>query len=839
MNEPNRPDDFENDPGSGDMDREEMKDFEDQMSVGMEASPSSYQPEMSGSDDIERKAGRGGLRMFIGFMVVVVVGGIIAWMWYQQKSEYDKWDRKLAEAIKLPDGEFEAALRDILAKSDSSEILAQTCFELGEAKDATAVPLLIKMISRGGTVAKEAARALAKMGDKAKEGIEPIYAEMLKSEGVLKGELAWALCAMGDGRGFGPLLEAMSRKLVTPWSIPNFDADVIMRSGSTEQLIEMAGNNDPMLRILAAMELGFRKDKDVVPALAKLTKDEKNDVAKAAAISLGRITDDRAGIALVDMVKAKPNMRDDILLSIAQSVGAPGLEKLFEKTDPKGEADFRLKIVGKLKTLKDPRSKDFLMKIVNGEIEGSDDIRDQALWTLEILGDGRIAEKMYQKTKWEPVTEEKMPDAPARYRQNDQLRKIANGAAAWFGQVKPEGAAEYVLKIYNDNQPYSNTPECAQRVKVDIGPLLDAMGKVGDPRFCPIIEEYLDKDEKFFFQAAALALARAKCAGSVDTFLKRMVMTSKERKEGKFSPLEETRDWQMEDRLQERRNSIIAVKYLGDPKVVETLMEIVMDVTDDQELRREAATTIAYCADEKAMDDILAKVKDASIDVVARASLAQGLWQNPNEKAIEAMFEVLEKGGGYEIMKPASIVIGEAGNSANDAKLYKLLDDPDETKQRAAAMAILLSGSTARVEKVLEVLRGQESALIIRDWYENHPVFLTKQMFENKKIYRRLVIAKALMDTTRGKDQEILWPWKYMMERLRNGWEDGPGGLTGLDVRNLLADTVRKDAEYRQLAAFILAGMDERGYLLTLQAETGPQADVARGILQALSARAK
>jgi HEAT repeat protein len=826
MNEANNPDEIE----AGTDNQANSEDFQ--------PADDSFGGDWGGGTDEKVSSGNRG--MLIAFLLMAVVGGVVAVLWYQDKADYEKWEKEMETAVTLPDGEFEAALRGILEKCERKDILAQVAFELGNAKDKQAVELLVKAIPRGGLVGREAAKALAKIGKEGRAGIDAIFSQMEKSEELAKAEYAWALCSLGDDRGFGPLLEAIGKRVITTKSVPEFDPDVIVRIGTTERLVQMAESPDAMLRMYAAMELGFRTDKDVVPPLLKLVKEKNLDVAEAAAISLGRTTDERAGPALLETMKSKPALRDSILSAISQSVGAPGLEVIYKNVK---HPDEKYKILGKLKKLRDPRSKDLLFSILNEKFPGSDDksvkqsdeIHNQALWTLEDLGDPRIADRMFEKTNWEPISEEAIPDPTIRYRQDDMARKIANGIVEWFGKVQPEGVSDYLMKIYEANQPFSNTPECAQRVKVDIGPLMDAMGRSGDQRFCAIISPFLDLDEGFFFQAAGMSLARLQCKGALKDFVGRMKMTKEERKEERFSSLLESRDWQMEDRLQERRNSIMALKFLGSPEAGEELMGIVLDPDDDQELRREAAASLAYCADDKVMELIVEKLKDEEIDIVARAALVQGLWMKPSQAAIDAMFGILEGTGNFALVKPAAIVIGEAGDPANDERLNKLLDQQDEHRQRAALFAVLLGGNMKELSKVIELLGGQETKLVIREWYESHPVFLNKHIFESERIYRRLTNAKALSKETEGSTEEILWPWKYLMQRMKSGWADGPGGMSPLQIRELLAGTVRSSEQYRELAAQIISGLGERGYLLTLQAEDGPQHSVARDLLRVMN----
>ena len=788
----------------------------------------------------------GNRKAIVAFIIVLLLGVAGGVYWYKDDQDLEAWQKKVADAAALAKKGDNAGLRDILQQCTREKVLLDVVYTLGVSKDTASVPLLIKMLARGDAVSQEAAMALATIGGpESKAGADEIFKQLGPSKDVARAQYAWALCALGDERGMTPLLDAVGKTIANAKNIHGWDPAVIARMATTDRLIEMAGSPNEMIQFHAAQELGFRKDKDTVPALIKLLGSTGRNVVVEAAVALGRSTDERARKAIVEKLRGDAGLVDLILTTVSMSVGSPGLEVIY---DGMTDVDVKFKIVGRLKELKDPRSKDFLVKVLNEKLPevtpkeklDADNIHNQALWTLEDLGDPRIADKMFEKTEWLAMTEEQIPDPATRYRQDDMTRRLANGIPSWFARVKPPGFGDYLQKIYDANAPYSNTPECAKRVKVDIGPLMDAMGRCGDQRFCSVIKPFLDQDEKFHFQAASLAIGRLKCPDAAKEFSKRMAMTAKERKDESFSTSIETREFSMETRLQERRNSIIACRYLNDPKTADAMMLIALDPKDDPELRTEAGISLAFISDEKVLTKILDKVKDTTAELGARTLLLEGLAYNPTPAAVEVAFGVLEKENDADLVRAAALVIGEDADPANDDRLNKLLDDSDENRRRAAIYAVLLGGGTQRIDKVAElVLSGPETGLLLSQYYGDRPVLLTSTMFEKKRILRRLAVAQALMKAGEAKGGDLSWAWKRLIDRLKNGWDMSPGSLNQREIRDLIADAVRNDAAYRELAAETLVGLAERGTLLALQAEDGPQAAVARAALERWTGGAK
>ena len=140
------------------------------------------------------------------------------------------------------------------------------------------------------------------------------------------------------------------------------------------------------------------------------------------------------------------------------------------------------------------------------------------------------------------------------------------------------------------------------------------------------------------------------------------------------------------------------------------------------------------------------------------------------------------------------------------------------------------------MDKFVANLSDRETALIVRDRYERHPVYLTKDFFESGRFFVRLEAALALKERSIG-GEEILWPWKHLVERLKKGYE-GPDGISALEIRQILYETVKSgDEKKARLAAMTINAMDEKGFMLALAAEEGAVGDMVQELIRTQGSR--
>jgi HEAT repeat protein len=257
-------------------------------------------------------------------------------------------------------------------------------------------------------------------------------------------------------------------------------------------------------------------------------------------------------------------------------------------------------------------------------------------------------------------------------------------------------------------------------------------------------------------------------------------------------------------------------------------MKVIDDTTDEPRLREAAGVALGYVLPEDKLVKVLEKVRQADLDPRTRALYVQALWQTRTHEVADALVTLLEGPAlPQEMSTYVGVAIGEAGDPGVDARLVALLDKPEA--RRTAALAVLLAGTAAGVEKVLQIFKDDSETLdITQQRYQVFEPFLTREAFTSGRIYRRLMAASAL----RPGDSGRTWAWDRMIERLKAGWSDGPEGVYPREIRALLAEAVRQDAALRDVALDVLIGMNEQGVLLSLEADGGAIRDAVRAATQ-------
>jgi HEAT repeat protein len=748
----------------------------------MDPSPFDQAPQVplgSLDDDLKsmkKSGGKGPLIVVVVLVLAGIIGAAAFFMGGQTEARWDDYDA----AMRLTDpGQRAAKMRDIASSDAHPDVRQQAILELRDLRDAAAVPLLIDALDEAGPIRRSAAQALNAIGspaaDRAKEKLYDVLDDTDETDRLW---VAWALARLGDARSFDALLEEWKAGRVQ--NMPDYDPQIVSKLAGPDRLVKLVNDPDMAVRQFVAMQLGEIGGAGVVDPLIRLVNDGKAPVAQAAAAALGRTNDPRAAEPLAKAVQDRPEIRDALLDALKTAAGAPGLAQALNGTH---DITLRYTVSMLIADLHDPRAGDALFAELGRTDAKEVRNRKVLLKGLRELGDTRIVPMLIEDT-------------------NSADDEIQSNAVDALGEIGGDAAAARLLEMF-------------KTTKGRPGTVMRNMGRACKAEEAgPLVAKVLRGDD---INAAAWALGRMHYLKAIPEFAKIM-----KRPPGIDYTTPEVEN---EKSFMDRMGIIRGTAQLGADAadLADDLAAVVDDTTDDQRLREEASLTLGYTIDDEGVTKALEIVKNATADPRTRALYALALGTRRTHELADQLMTVLEGPTVPENLRlPLAIAIGEAADPALDERLVALLEKQEV--RTAAAFALLLGGGPSTTAKLLEAFKSDRETLdMVQANYTSHPLYLTAETFDQPWLWRRIAQAEALR---RG---ERSWAWDYVMERLKAGWADGPGGLYPRQVRAGLAQVVRgQDADRRRLAAIALAGMGETGQLLALEAEGGEIREAVR-----------
>lgn len=783
----------------------------------------------SGIDDVRPPPKRGWVWLII---VLLVLGGGAAggYYLYSRNQETLAIEGLMESATDLPPEEQAAAYRKVLSSAVHDSFRTDAARRLGALGDQEAIPILLASVTDSGEVSQAAAESLGRMNHAGKlaqgdvnQARDRIFPQMEKAQGMAKTQFAFALALLQDQRCIEPLLQGYMESDQAR-AIEGLNAHLVAQFAGADKLVELTRSDDPAVRMFAAQALGEKRAPTGADALVALLGDSNRSVVQAAAESLAKVDSNRAGPELIRLMQKAPDLQGSLVVALRDSVGAPGLQPIYENT-----ADWQLKLrliqhvrappppgrevpADVPRGIGDPRGGDMCYHFYTN-FEGPREHQEMGLWCLEELGDSRAAEGLF-KVAAEPFD----PDRDSII--DDSIKSI--------GYLKLPGAEEFLLDLLKQGKGRPAT-------------ILNALGRVGadDPTLGTKVERFTHCPEADVLSGGACDRETAlKVLGRIHWpgALKLMTETAARHPDDKVATRIESRDVWQEFRLRDRIAALEGLANLGDPAAAETLMTILEDTEDDPEIRRDAGRALAYSMSDEVIPTVLAKIRDDAVDPETRKFYVHALWHRPNQEAVDALFRMLESTASHPgLLLAAGLALGEAGEGMLDqARLRALLDRDDTDHLVPACLAAMMSGDDETLRSLLRVFENQQGVEAqVRDRFagdQGHPLYLTPDLFESGRLYRRLYNAAFLRDANESAHG---WAWQYLTGRMLVGTVSWPNGMSVFEVVTHLAEDVRHDdnPEWQRIAALALLRMGYRGYVLMLAAEEGPHAEIARRVL--------
>lgn len=735
----------------------------------------------------------------------------------------------------LPPEQLASQVRDIYARyRQSPELRMSVRRILARLHDPQSIPIMIEGLRESGRERQQAALALAEIGLPAAAAARDALAEALPHTDPLvdRAEVAWAMVVTNDIRAWDTVVQLLREgKLQQVKNLDDpprgiFDAALVARLAGRERLVQLANEQGPTgvpLRRIAAVSLAEMASPDVFDVLVRLSQDSDLDVAREAAIGLGRTGDNRAGEHILRFLNAHPDARDGVLNSLSQNSGAPGLSVIIaHATDPQT----RSMATRLLRELQDPGAGDAFMQVLSTVPADSTDetlrtIRKNAIFGLAEIGDPRAADGLMElamRPLQPGARVDPNADQDARLAL-DALRKIPGAPARVRAQLL----------------------QMLPRADFMRTQILLALGAAGDASLGPQIMNYLSDPNAQ--EGAAVAVCRLRYAPGIERVRADM------RRPPNLRMVEET--VQDEAVFIRRRNAIRAIAWTRDARYAADLMRIIEDPLDRRLLREEAGHALAAIADDATLEQVVTRATDTSRPEDQRLYYMFALRARSTPAISNRLVEAyLRPGVGADLMRAAAIAAGFGGDATTAAALRPLLASSDINVRLNAGIAAVLSGDEQTAGALLDALGhdGEFAGLlsgvfVTRSATGNNQAVqlepfellpITESMFTDGRIFRRIEMATAL-ERGRGTnhhDFATLW----LRLRLKNGWEN-PLGIGPHEIRARIREAAMSNDAYRREMAFrILRSLNDRGSLLYLRRQPGETGERARRELLELNA---
>jgi HEAT repeat protein len=696
--------------------------------------------------------------------------------------------------------------------------------------DAQAVPIMIEGLRESGNERRQAAIALAEIGMPAAAAARDALAEALpRTTEVDRAEVAWAMVVVNDPRGWDTIVDLLgSGKLQQVKNLDDpprgiFDAALVARMAGRERLVRLAADSRVPLRRIAAISLAEMASPEVFDTLVTLSRDSDADVAREAAVGLGRTGDNRAGAPILAFLNAHPDARDTVLNALSQNSGAPGLSVIIANAT---NVETRAMATRLLRELQDPGAGDTFMQVLGSIPADTTDeqlrtIRKNAIFGLAEIGDARAADGLMELAM--------RPLAPgARVDPNvDQDARLALDALRKIPGAPARAKAQLLQMLPR-----------ADFMRTQV---LVALGYSGDASLGPQLMTHMSNPDSQ--EGAAVAVAHLGYQPGIQRVLADM------RRPANLRMVEET--VQDEPVFIRRRNAIRAIAWTRDARYAQDLMRIVEDPLDRRLLREEAGHSLAAIADDAMLEQIATRATEQTRPEDQRLYYLYALRARSTPAIATRLVEAyLRPGVSAPVMRAAAIAAGFGGDASTAAALRPLLESTDGNVKLNAGIAAVLSGDEETARTLLAQLgRDREFAelmsgvFVTRSATGNNQAVqqepfellpLTESMFTDGRIYRRVQVAYLLEHGpgTNHHDFAMLW----LRLRIRNGWEH-PLGIGPHEVRARIREAASgADASRREQAFRMLKSLNDRGSLLYLRRQPGEVGEQARRALLDLNA---
>lgn len=805
-----------------------------------------------GGDGNFKKGATKPVIVILGLLIVIgaVVLGIFAIKNEGEKMTVDQIANERKNIELLPKAEQLPKWRE-WAKRDDVPALQQDAFaNLAWAKDDDGMKTIIEkgLASDDHRIRAQAATALFEYGGKA-DAAKPKLLELLKeADSTDRPQICWELAILKEGSAFDTVLSEYRQghlgSIQKLDGSPAFDPDVMAAMVPLDKLATYAGDESEAVRQLTATILSRTGDAKWTDVLIKLVVDKDVEVAREAAVGLGKIANEKAVAPLLAALdKSDKDSRQKFLEALRDGVGANGLI-LALKSIQKGHEAFQTKqLFDMMKELEDPRAGDMLVAYLDNS-NPHPHWKTEAALRLAEIGDARAMPYLAWRLQQDPTKlySDKEEDLYARLRMDDNERVVAARMMADLAILYPDKrelfrtqAEDAVLGWATEHpQPHANA--------------LRFLAVINSQKAMPKMRAWADPPERLpkegqqppmpdsfaTAQSALRYVGWAQDPQSWDTLNKQIT-----RRPPKVDATMES--------LMQGGLAILGMTLRGlgvgasdgfaqwgDPKAYPVMMKYIEDPMENEQGRYEACFALSWVATDDNMKEVVKKIHDYNKpdpkSQMVRGCLLETLIHRPVPSAAAGLLDLITEQADTQVRHQAARAIGFGGMDANvKGKLMEMMKN--EQLRTDAMLALLIGADPDTVGQALARFNGTgpEGMEDLKDIYNKSFGYWSDKNYENGDVARWIQNAEACRYV---KVNDALQDWPRMiLQRAIQGidFDNGPHSITRVQFRvRLMTDAKGADAKKRADAIAILKFMKEKGVLMALRNEQGPLGDLAK-----------
>jgi HEAT repeat protein len=728
--------------------------------------------------------------------------------------------------------------------------LRQDAFaELAWAHDAEGLQLIIQGLASDdhrirGTAAQALLEYPAEQAGTAKAALMKALTDADDSD---KPQICWALASIHAGEAFDAVLgEYRLGHLAKVQKLdqnPAFDPEILASMVPIDKLATFAGDPSDSVRQLVATVLSRDGDAKWTQALIKLVQDPSVEVAREAAVGLGKIANEQAMIPLLSALsKADKDSRGKFLEALRDGIGTNGLVLALKSVshETADREKFQTKqLFDMMRELEDPRGADALVQYIASNPKPH--WKTEAALRLAEVGDIRAVPPLAWRMRQDPLKLYNAVDDP-ELRQDDNERVVGARMLADLAVLNQDklpmirGEAEDAVLFWVTDKPQPHANGLRFLAASASPKALPHMRKWADP-VTPLPKE----GQQDFPQDWATAQSALRYLGWMrDPQSWGLLVKQLNRRPNK---VDATMESLMQGGLAVLGMTLRALgvgashgfAQWGDSKAFGELTRYVEEPNNNEQSRIEACFSLSWVATDEQMKDVVKKVHDFNKpdpkSAVVRGCYLETLIHRPVPQATAGLLDLLKPEVDIEVRHQAARAIGFGGltpdviaqlqektkdvNTKADATLALLIGaDPDAASR---ALVLAYEDSPPEAMEELKVIYNQTFGYWSDKNYENGDV---ARWIANAEACRHVKVHGALQD----------WP-DLLLSRAIQGieFDNGPHSMTRVQFRlRLIADAKGNNEQKRAAAIEILKFMKERGVLMALKQEPAPLGPLAR-----------